>query len=86
MTLPVAIGFWVFGGGLLGLIALTLVVLALADLLGKRKDIQGSQRAAWILLIVLLPLIGSIIYFARRPMQEDEKEKMMESAVRRHGR
>ena len=76
MTPPVALGYWVFGLGVLGLLAAILWVLALVDL-GKRSDLDRRQRSAWILVIVLLPIVGSVWYLVRRPLLEDEREKML---------
>ena len=81
-----AVGFAVFGFGILGIFILVLWVLGLVDVLTKRDDLDRGQKSGWVLLIVLLPVIGTIWYFIRRPVLEDEKEKMMESAVRRRGR
>ena len=67
MSLPVAVGSWVFGLGALGLLTAILWVIALVDLVGKRTDLDRRQRSAWILVIVLLPIVGSIWYLARRP-------------------
>jgi cobalamin synthase len=83
MTLPLALGYWVFGLGVVGLFALILWILALVDLLGKRSDLDRRQRAAWILVIVLLPIIGSIWYLVRRPVLPDEREKMLSAQARK---
>ena len=32
-----------------------------------RKDIHGGAKAGWILLIVLVPLFGIVIYIVARP-------------------
>ena len=81
-----ALWYAVFGFGILGVVILILWVLGLIDVLTKRSDLDRGQKSGWVLLIVLLPVIGTIWYFIRRPMMEDEKQKMMDSAVRRHGR
>ena len=49
------------GGILLVLIAITWVV-ALVDLF-RRPDLTGGAKLAWALLIIVLPLIGTIVYF-----------------------
>jgi len=49
-------GFWV--------LAALSVVLALAAILSivRNEDFSGSSRALWILLILVFPLFGSLIY------------------------
>ena len=53
-------GFWV--------LAALSVVLALAAILSivRNEDFSGSSRALWILLILVFPLFGSLIYFGVR--------------------
>jgi hypothetical protein len=57
-------------------------VAALVDLIGKRSDLDRRRRWAWILVIVLLPIVGSIWYLARRPLLEDEREQALRDQPR----
>jgi hypothetical protein len=50
-----------FYGGLLGVVHLVLFVIALLEILNKRWD--GAKTLVWILVILLLPLIGVILWF-----------------------
>jgi hypothetical protein len=50
--LPPAVGFWVFGFGILGLLALACWVVALVDIVRARDDFDTRQRTAWILIVV----------------------------------
>ena len=70
------------GGILLVLIAITWVV-ALVDLF-RRPDLTGGAKLAWALLIIVLPLIGTIIYFALRPTLPDEADRIIAREARRH--
>ncbi len=83
MTLPLALGYWVFGLGVLGLLTAILWVIALVDLIGTRSDLDRRQRSGWILVIVLLPIVGSIWYWARRPVLGDEREKILTAEARK---
>lgn len=47
--------------GLLGLVVLVLDVIAIIDVLKSGAD--GGKKALWIVLIVLLPVIGMVLYF-----------------------
>ena len=54
-------------GGLISLACLALWIWMLIDCL-TNNGIQGSEKVAWVLVIVLLPFIGSLIYlFVGRP-------------------
>ena len=63
MSLPLAIASWVVG---LGLATIVLWAFALVDVIGRRPDLERRQRSAWILVIVLLPIVGSIYYLTQR--------------------
>ena len=47
--------------GLLGLILLILDIVAIVDCVKSNKP--GGQKALWIILILILPLIGLILYY-----------------------
>jgi hypothetical protein len=53
-------GFWI--------LAALSVVLALAALLSvvRNEDFSGGSRWLWIVLILVFPLFGSLIYFGVR--------------------
>ncbi len=62
-----------FGDFLLGMIALFFLVMffwvfimVFADIF-RRQDISGWGKAGWVLLIVVLPFIGCLIYLIARP-------------------
>ncbi len=44
-------------------------VAALADLF-VRRDISGIHRVVWLLVIILLPILGTLIYFLVRSRGE----------------
>ena len=54
----VAFMFWIM--------AIWLFIALFTDIF-RRKDISGAAKAGWILLIFILPLIGSLIYISARP-------------------
>jgi uncharacterized membrane protein YhaH (DUF805 family) len=47
-------------------------VLSVADIIRRRMD--AKHTAGWILLVVLLPVLGSLVYWAMRKPTEDELE------------
>jgi Phospholipase_D-nuclease N-terminal len=64
--LPVAVAF--FEGLVFPLVALGVLVVwayVLVDLF-RNPRLSGSAKAMWILIIVLLPLVGALIYLGVR--------------------
>ena len=47
--------------GLLGLVVLVLDVIAILDVL--KSGVTGGKKVLWIVLIIVLPFIGMILYF-----------------------
>ena len=47
--------------GILGLAVLILDIVAIIDVL--KSSLDTGKRILWILLIILLPVIGMILYF-----------------------
>jgi hypothetical protein len=66
---------------LLGLVVLTIVVLTIVDIV--RSHLGAGKTAAFILLVVILPIIGSIIYWAVRKPSADEVEQSYEADAER---
>ena len=48
-------------GGILGLIVLVLDIIAIVDVLKSAMD--TGKKALWIILILVLPVIGMVLYF-----------------------
>ncbi len=48
-------------GGILGLIVLVLDIVAIVDVLKSSMD--TGKKALWIILVLLLPVIGMLLYF-----------------------
>jgi Phospholipase_D-nuclease N-terminal len=57
-------------------------VLGLVDVVFKRHDLDRTKRLAWVLLIVILPIVGTLLYFALRPTLPEEAEKIISSRSR----
>ena len=47
--------------GLIGLVIFVLDIIALFDVLKSSMD--TSKKALWIILILLLPVVGMVLYF-----------------------
>ena len=50
--------WWLFG-----VLILILWVFTIVDIIRRRHSRSGAQTAAWILVILILPVVGTIIYF-----------------------
>jgi hypothetical protein len=48
-------------GGLVGLVIFVLDIIAIIDLFKGAKD--TGKRVLWLLLILILPLVGMVLYF-----------------------
>lgn len=47
-------------------IGIVIAVFSLVDLLRARRGYERSALFAWVLIIVILPLVGSIFYWVSR--------------------
>jgi NADH:ubiquinone oxidoreductase subunit 6 (subunit J) len=73
--------FWAFVAFFLAVIAIVTIV----DAVNHRQAHSGWGLAGWIVLIVVLPLIGSIIYWATRRTSaaEVEQKRLADEDIRR---
>jgi hypothetical protein len=82
VTVPLALGwFATFGIGVFGLAIVALWVIGLVDL-SRRPDLDRADRMRWILLIVLIPIVGTVIYWVKRPTMPDEAEQIVAARTR----
>jgi hypothetical protein len=56
------LGFLILGPVLLGALELVFQVWMLIDAI-QNPRLQGSQRIVWVLVIVLMPCLGPVLYF-----------------------
>ena len=42
----------------------------------RRNDLSGGAKAGWIILIVILPLLGCLIYMIARPAMTEQDRQM----------
>jgi phospholipase D-like protein len=54
---------------LLGVVAVIAWVVAIVDMVRRRDELARNQLVAWVLLVILLPIVGTVLYFAigRKP-------------------
>ena len=65
--------------------AIWIFISIFADIF-RRRDLSGGAKAGWILLLVVLPFLGALIYMIARPkMTEQDREDIqrMQAAQQR---
>jgi len=63
---------WAYIGGVFGAIVLVIWVITLADIF--RRRLGAGPTAAWAIIVLLLPFLGALFYWARREPSRDEVE------------
>jgi Phospholipase_D-nuclease N-terminal len=56
-------------------------VLGVADII--RRPMSGRARAGWLLVVILLPFIGTLIYFLTRKPTEEEIRRAQQAGADR---
>jgi Short C-terminal domain/Phospholipase_D-nuclease N-terminal len=46
----------------------------------RRDDMSGGAKAGWIILIVLVPFLGILIYMIARPKMTEQDKEMLAAA------
>jgi asparagine N-glycosylation enzyme membrane subunit Stt3 len=54
--------WWWLGGGIVGAVVIIAAVLALVDVLRRRDELTRAQVMAYLILILVVPLLGAVIY------------------------
>jgi type VI protein secretion system component VasK len=52
----------------------------------RRNDLSGGAKAGWILLIIILPFIGLLIYMIARPKMTEQDKQMIAEVQERERR
>lgn len=61
MEAGILVLFAVVGSGILALVCLAAWIWALVDIL--KHDFSGLNKLIWLILVLILPLIGVILYY-----------------------
>ena len=60
--------------------AIWIFIQIFADIF-HRRDLSGAAKAGWIILLIVLPFLGALIYMIVRPkMTEQDREDIAEDA------
>ena len=54
---------------LLGVVAVIAWIVAIVDMVRRRAQLSRGQVAAWLLIVIIFPVVGTILYyvFGRKP-------------------
>jgi hypothetical protein len=47
----------------LGVVAVVAWLIAVVDMIRRRDELSRGQLAAWVLIVIILPVLGTILYF-----------------------
>jgi Phospholipase_D-nuclease N-terminal len=72
-------GLWQVVGGVVGVVVLVIWGITIADIVRSRLGAGGT--AGWILLAILLPFVGSMLYWALRKPRDDEVQGQYENEL-----
>ena len=70
---------WGIAGGLVLVLLVIVWVVTVIDILGRHMD--RSKTAGWLLIVILLPLAGSLTWFLLRKPTEAEVEGQAEAEL-----
>jgi hypothetical protein len=49
---------------LLGIFILIIWIVSFVDIIRRRHSRSGGKTAAWLIVVLVFPIVGSIVYFA----------------------
>jgi hypothetical protein len=84
-TLDLGEWLWAMVAFFFWFMAIWIFIQIFADIF-HRRDLSGAAKAGWIILLIVLPFLGAVIYMIARPkMTEQDREDIqrMQEAQRR---
>ena len=48
---------------LIGVVVVVMWVLALVSIIGRRHSMSGGKLAAWLIVVLVFPVVGTLVYF-----------------------
>lgn len=54
--------WWWIGGGALGAVVIVAALVALADVVRRRDVLTRAQVFAYVILILVVPVVGAVLY------------------------
>jgi hypothetical protein len=69
---------------IIGVILVIVWIVSIVDIL--RHNLGMKQTVAWLLIVLILPFIGTLLYWAlRRPSAEEAQRALASAEAMRHG-
>jgi ABC-type uncharacterized transport system fused permease/ATPase subunit len=68
-----------FIGFAIPVLTIIFIILALIDIL--KSEFTGSNKLIWVIVVIVLPLLGSILYFVIGTKQKITKQESKQEAV-----
>jgi predicted PurR-regulated permease PerM len=69
--------FLEFVGGIFAIVLLAVWIITIVDVFHSR--LGAGRTAAWILIVLLLPFVGSILYWVLRKPSADEAQRLYDN-------
>jgi cbb3-type cytochrome oxidase subunit 3 len=70
---------WGLLGGVMLLLLVVVWAITVSDII--RRHLPRGQTAGWLIIVVLLPFLGSVLWWALRKPTPDEVEHQAESEI-----
>jgi uncharacterized membrane protein YqjE len=72
-------GVWQVLGGIIGLAVLVIWGITIWDIV--RSHLGAGKTAAWLLIVIILPLVGSALYWILRKPKDDEVQRQYDNEL-----
>ena len=70
---------WGFVGGVIGLALIAIWVITISDIIKAR--LGRGPTAGWLVIVLLLPFLGSVLYWALRKPREGEVQHQYDNEL-----
>ena len=71
--------FWSFIAFFFWFMAIWIFITIFGDIF-RRNDLTGGMKAVWIIVLIILPFLGAIIYMVTRPKMTAQDVQMLTQA------
>ena len=72
-------GVWPFLGGFLGLVILVIWGITIWDIV--KSHLGAGKTAAWMIIVILLPLVGSAAYWILRKPEAGDAQRQYDNEM-----
>jgi Phospholipase_D-nuclease N-terminal len=72
-------GLWQVLGGVFGVALLAIWGITVWDIV--RSKFGAGKTAAWLLIVILVPFIGALLYWTLRKPEDDEVQRQYDNEI-----